>query len=62
MTNSGYSINGYRWILHWCILVLINAYYINGYQWLFYCVYWWLLIVIILVDISGYSIVDIGGY
>jgi hypothetical protein len=34
--------------------VVINGYYIGGY--------WWLLKVIILMDIGGYSIMDIGGY
>ncbi len=39
------------------ILVVIGAYFINGY-----CGYWWLSMIIILMDIDEYSIVDIGGY
>jgi hypothetical protein len=41
------------------ILVDIDGYSINGYRWLFYCEYWWLLVVILLMVIDGYYI---GGY
>jgi len=35
------------------LLVVFSGYFINGYWWLFY---WSLLVVILLMDIGGYSI------
>ncbi len=34
----------------------ISGYSINGYGWIFYCGYWCLLMVIILMAIGGYFI------
>ncbi len=58
-TIGGYSINDcwwfiYEWLLAVILLLAISFYFINDY--------WWLLMVIILAVISGYSIVNIGGY
>jgi hypothetical protein len=36
MAISGYSINGYWWLLVAIPLMATNAYSINGYWWLFY--------------------------
>jgi hypothetical protein len=38
---GGYSINGYWWLVYWCLLVAIllmaiGGYCIGGYWWLFY--------------------------
>ncbi len=32
LTGIGcYSMDGYRWIFYWWIVVLLNGYYINAY-------------------------------
>jgi hypothetical protein len=56
---SDYSINGYRrlfcyWLLLTILLMAIGCYSINEYWWLFYCGYWCSLMAIILVVIGGY--------
>jgi len=36
MAISGYSINGYSWLLVVILLMDIGGYFINGYWWFFY--------------------------